>query len=141
MDTLSRWASVRCVDGQQKRFLNLFSRGEDLHIFPFMKNADTVFNTALDYEVSVLKTFCKPLLKSVKPNSPSYNMAQFVLTLLCIVTKLGNYLNSSLASLLYHMIMFLRILYFVSLLEEAFSMCKGTNKRQVHFCAHFLCKV
>ncbi|KAH3745607.1 nucleoside kinase [Pelomyxa schiedti] len=67
-DTLNRWASVR--------------RGEDLSIFPFMKDADVVFNSALDYEVAVLKTFCKPLLKSVKSGTPPYNNAQELLEFL-----------------------------------------------------------
>jgi len=62
LDTLGRWESVR--------------RGEDLHIFPFMKDADVVYNTSLFYEVNVLKTFCLPLLASVKPGSEYYQMAR-----------------------------------------------------------------
>jgi len=62
LDTLSRWESVR--------------RGEDLHIFPFMKDADVVYNTSLSYEVNVLKTFCMPLLTSVKPGSEYYQLAR-----------------------------------------------------------------
>jgi len=61
LDTLGRWESVR--------------RGEDLHIFPFMKDADVVYNTALCYEVNVLKSFCLPLLASVKPGSEYYQLA------------------------------------------------------------------
>lgn len=62
LDTLNRWYSVRA--------------GEDVNIFPFMRYADTVFNTALDYELNVLKTFATPLLRSVKPGSTHYNLAQ-----------------------------------------------------------------
>jgi len=62
LDTLGRWESVR--------------RGEDLHVFPFMKEADVVCNTSLCYEVNVLKTFCLPLLASVKPGSEFYQMAR-----------------------------------------------------------------
>jgi len=62
LDTLGRWESVR--------------RGEDLHIFPFMKDADVVYNTSLMFEVNVLKTFCLPLLTSVKPGSEYYQMAR-----------------------------------------------------------------
>jgi len=62
LDTLSRWESVR--------------RGEDQHVFPFMKEADVVCNTSLGYEVSVLKTFCLPLLASVKPGSEYYHTAR-----------------------------------------------------------------
>ena len=60
--TLSRWASVR--------------RGEDLHIFPFMKDADVVYNTALNYEMNILKSFCLPLLASVKPGSEYYQLTR-----------------------------------------------------------------
>eukprot|EP01105_Mastigella_eilhardi_P022773 TRINITY_DN5661_c0_g1_i3.p1 TRINITY_DN5661_c0_g1~~TRINITY_DN5661_c0_g1_i3.p1 ORF type:complete len:555 (+),score=111.91 TRINITY_DN5661_c0_g1_i3:27-1667(+) len=75
METLNRWPSVR--------------RGEDLYIFPFMKNADFVFNSSLDYEITVLKTFCKPLLKSVKTGTPNYNMAQCVAFPLLPSTHVG----------------------------------------------------
>jgi len=61
LDTLGRWDSVR--------------RGEDRHVFPFMKEADIICNTSLMYEVSVLKNFCLPLLNSVKPGSEYYQMA------------------------------------------------------------------
>ena len=60
--TLSRWASVR--------------RGEDLHIFPFMKDADVVYNTSLCYEMNILKAFCLPLLSSVKPGSEYYQLTR-----------------------------------------------------------------
>ncbi len=62
VDTLSRWPSVR--------------RGEDRNIFPFQGNADSVFNSALDYELSVLKTFAEPILKSVKPYDTLYSEAK-----------------------------------------------------------------
>jgi uridine kinase len=68
LDTLGRWESVR--------------HGEDKFIFPFMSSSDLVYNTSLDYELNVLKSFCKPLLKSVKPGSPYYNLAQELLTFL-----------------------------------------------------------
>jgi len=56
--TIKRWPSVR--------------RGEDKHIFPFQENADIIFNSALVYELAVMKRFASSLLKSVKENEPEY---------------------------------------------------------------------
>jgi len=60
-DTLSRWESVR--------------RGENRNIFPFQNSADSAFNSALDYELSVLKVYAEPLLKSVKPAQEGFHEA------------------------------------------------------------------
>lgn len=64
-DTLSRWQSVR--------------RGEEKHIFPFQEEADVMFNTALLYELSVLKPFAEPILLEVQPNQPEYSEAKRLL--------------------------------------------------------------
>lgn len=56
--TISMWDSVQ--------------RGERLHIFPFQNSADAVLNTALDYELPVLKIYAEPKLRSVKPTEPEY---------------------------------------------------------------------
>lgn len=60
-DTISRWPSVR--------------QGEEKHIFPFQEEADTMFNSALLYELSVLKPFAEPILLEVQPNQPEYSEA------------------------------------------------------------------
>jgi uridine kinase len=60
-DTISRWQSVR--DGEEK------------HIFPFQEEADTMFNSALLYELAVLKPFAEPILLEVQPNQPEYSEA------------------------------------------------------------------
>jgi uridine kinase len=57
-DTLSMWPSVR--------------RGERKSIFPFQDSADAAFNSALDYELGVLKKHAEPLLRRVKPESENY---------------------------------------------------------------------
>lgn len=57
-DTLKRWGSVR--------------RGEDRNIFPYQEEADVMFNSALLYELSVLKRYAEPLLKTVPANQPEY---------------------------------------------------------------------
>jgi uridine kinase len=60
-DTISRWPSVRA--------------GEEKHIFPFQEEADTMFNSALLYELAVLKPFAEPILLEVQPNQPEYSEA------------------------------------------------------------------
>ena len=45
-------------------------RGERLYIFPNQNNADVFFNSALVYELSVLKTLAQPLLLQVEPGTP-----------------------------------------------------------------------
>ena len=59
--TIQRWPSVR--------------RGEEKHIFPFQENADIMFNSALIYELAVLKRHVSHLLKQVKENTPEYSEA------------------------------------------------------------------
>ena len=62
VSTLRMWPSVR--------------RGEKKWIFPFQKEADATFNSALDYEMSVLKLLAEPLLAQVKPSDPEYAEAR-----------------------------------------------------------------
>lgn len=59
--TISMWENVQ--------------KGERLYIFPFQNNADAILNTALDYELSVLKIFAEPLLKMVTPMEKEYSEA------------------------------------------------------------------
>jgi len=68
LQTLSMWPSVR--------------RGEDRNIFPFQNSADSAFNSALDYELAVLKVYAEPLLASVKPDTPEYQEARMLLSFL-----------------------------------------------------------
>ena len=60
-NTLKSWVKVR--------------EGEENYIFPYQDEADYTFNTAMIYELGVLKTFVEPLLYSVEPTSPYYNEA------------------------------------------------------------------
>ncbi len=66
--TLEMWPSVR--------------RGEKRWIFPFQNQADLAFNSALDYELAVLKPFAEPLLCEVKPLHPQYAEARRLLRFL-----------------------------------------------------------
>ena len=58
MRTISMWPSVR--------------RGEEIYIFPFQEEADVMFNSALIYEVAVLKQYADPLLYSIPKDTPEY---------------------------------------------------------------------
>jgi len=56
--------------------------GERKHIFPFQNTADAAFNSALDYELSVLKYYADPLLRAVKPSQREYTEASRLLSFL-----------------------------------------------------------
>ncbi|HPT15917.1 MAG TPA: nucleoside kinase [Kiritimatiellia bacterium] len=76
LKTLQMWPKVR--------------RGEKTWIFPFQKEADVAFNSALDYELAVLRPFAEPLLAEIKPSMPEYAEAvriqQFLANFLVIPT-------------------------------------------------------
>ena len=57
-------------------------RGERKNIFPFQDSADAAFNSALDYELAVLKFYAEPLLHSVKPGMKEYSEAKRLLSFL-----------------------------------------------------------
>ncbi len=71
LDTLQRWASVR--------------KGEETHIFPFQEEADVMFNTALLYELGVLKIWAEPILRAVPPVVPEYSEARRLLKFLSYI--------------------------------------------------------
>ncbi|MDR1900272.1 MAG: nucleoside kinase, partial [Treponema sp.] len=57
-------------------------KGERKHIFPFQNSADAAFNSALDYELAVLKFFADPLLRVVKPGRAEYGESVRLLSFL-----------------------------------------------------------
>jgi uridine kinase len=57
-------------------------RGERKHIFPFQNSADAAFNSALDYELPVLKYYADSLLRAVKPGQNEYAEAVRLLSFL-----------------------------------------------------------
>ncbi len=65
IDTLRRWASVR--------------KGEKQNIFPYQEEADIMFNSALPYELGVLKKHAEPLLKNIGENQKEHAEAQRLL--------------------------------------------------------------
>ncbi|MGN1147096.1 MAG: nucleoside kinase [Lachnospiraceae bacterium] len=66
--TIQMWPSVR--------------RGEEENIFPFQESADAMFNSALIYELAVLKQFAEPLLFSIAKGEPEYYEAKRLLKFL-----------------------------------------------------------
>lgn len=67
-DTISRWESVR--DGEEK------------WIFPYQENADAMFNSALLFEFSVLRSYAEPILRQVPQRCPEYTEAHRLLRFL-----------------------------------------------------------
>lgn len=77
INTIKRWPSVR--------------RGEEKNIFPFQEEADVMFNSALIFELGVLKTYAEPLLADIDISQPEYSEArrliEFLTNFLPIETK------------------------------------------------------
>ena len=51
-------------------------RGEETWIFPWQETADSIFNTALHYEIPILRHVAYPLLANVAEDAPNYLMAK-----------------------------------------------------------------
>lgn len=68
LHTLKMWDSV--------------NRGEEKNIFPYQEEADSMFNSALIYEIAVLKDYAVPLLKEINNTMPEYSEAKKLLSLL-----------------------------------------------------------
>ena len=66
--TIAMWPSVR--------------RGEEKYIFPFQESADEMFNSALIYELAVLKQYVEPLLFGIEEGEPEYYEAKRLLKFL-----------------------------------------------------------
>lgn len=66
-----------------KRFPSVI-RGERRNTFPFQENADVMFNSALAYELAVLKDLAVPLLEKIPAADDSYTEAQRLLTFLML---------------------------------------------------------
>ncbi len=75
-DTLKVWPNVR--------------KGEELYIFPYQDEADSTINTALIYELGVLKTYGEPLLYSVDENSNYYEEAKRLLNMLRLILPIAS---------------------------------------------------
>jgi uridine kinase len=67
-ETISRWPKVR--------------RGEYKWIFPYQEHADVMFNSALVYELSIIKPLAEPLLLQIEPGKPEHVEAKRLLSFL-----------------------------------------------------------
>ncbi|AKI97623.1 nucleoside kinase [Kosmotoga pacifica] len=65
LDTIRMWESVR--------------NGEEKYIFPYQEQADVMFNSALIYELAVLKMFAEPLLLQIDNTKPEFSEAKRLL--------------------------------------------------------------
>lgn len=67
-DTIAAWPRVR--------------RGEDKWIFPYQENADAVFNSAMIYELAVLRKFAEPILSEIREmdagHAEAYRLLRFL---------------------------------------------------------------
>ena len=72
-ETIRRWPSVRA--------------GEDKWIFPYQENADAMFNSALLFELAVLKDHVEPILRKVPSNVPEYSEAYRLRKFLSYITS------------------------------------------------------
>lgn len=68
LTTIKLWPAVR--------------RGEERNIFPFQEEADAMFNSALEYELAVLKPYIVPLLTKIGPEHPEFSEAHRLLKFL-----------------------------------------------------------
>ena len=59
------------------------SEGEEKYIFPYIDQSDIIWNTSLDYEVSVLYPFVYPLLRTVSVDDPNYYLACYLMNTMC----------------------------------------------------------
>jgi uridine kinase len=73
-DTIARWDSVQ--------------KGESKWIYPYQENADAMFNSALIFELSVLKKYAEPLLTEVPKISDEYSEAHRLLKFLRYLTPI-----------------------------------------------------
>lgn len=67
-ETLHMWTGIR--------------EGEEKYVFPYQDDADYVINSALVYEIGVLKVYAEPLLFNVEENDPNYPEAIRLINLL-----------------------------------------------------------
>ena len=75
-ETIRRWPSVRA--------------GENKWIFPYQENADAMFNSAMLFELAVIKTQAEPLLEQVPENSDQYSEAYRLLKFLKYIKPIPN---------------------------------------------------
>lgn len=76
LTTLRLWPAVR--------------KGEEQNIFPYQEEADVMYNSALLYELAVLKKYIEPLLEEIGPDLPEYSEAIRIRTFLSYLLPLDD---------------------------------------------------
>jgi uridine kinase len=74
--TIKQWPSVR--------------KGEEKNIFPFQEEADVIFNSALVYELAIMKKYAEPLLNEITPLDSEYSEAKRLLKFLSYFKSIDN---------------------------------------------------
>ncbi len=75
-DTIKRWPSV--------------TKGEAMNIFPYQEEADIMFNSALLFELGILKSYAEPILKEVYPDQPEFAEANRLLKFFRYITPISD---------------------------------------------------
>ena len=76
LDTIKRWPSVRM--------------GEKKYIFPYQETCDIMFNSALIYELGILRAYAMPLLKKIRPDCMQYPEANRLVKFLSCFAKIDS---------------------------------------------------
>ena len=76
--TLKNWSSV--------------AKGEEKYIYPFIDSSDLIWNSSLDYEVSVLYPFVYPLLRTVDVRDPNYYLASYLMDTMSHYLPISDYM-------------------------------------------------
>ncbi len=74
--TITQWPSVR--------------KGEEINIFPYQEDADVIFNSAMVYELAILKKHAEPLLEAITNDEPEYSEAKRLLKFLSYVKSIDD---------------------------------------------------
>jgi len=74
--TIKQWPSVR--------------QGEEKNIFPYQEDADVIFNSALVYELAILKKYAEPLLDKITDDEEGYSEAKRLLKFLSYVKSIDD---------------------------------------------------
>ena len=64
--------------------------GEEKYIYPYIDSSDLIWNSSLDYEVSVLYPFVYPLLRTVSVNDPNYYLASYLMNTMTLFLPIND---------------------------------------------------
>ena len=70
----------------------IVAEGEEKYIYPFIDSSDLIWNSSLDYEVSVLYPFVYPLLRTVDVRDPNYYLASYLMDTMSHYLPISDYM-------------------------------------------------